>query len=255
VPYAANPPAHLEEIQQGTLTNFYTWSTDSAFNPEWGVNLQLPYLLRQHGTLPFDEANTTQIDTSDYHGIGDLRIVGRYQGFLADSRLGVQFGLKLPTGSIHSTFSTGPDVGSIVDRGLQPGTGTTDLITGVYYHDFIGRDWDHFEQLQYKIALDSREQFRPSPQLSMNLGLRYIAHPLFTPQLQFNLKWEGREIGEEGDYFNSGSRVIDISPGAGVRITHELHVYGFLQLPVYQDYKGYQLAPHYTASAGVSYRF
>jgi hypothetical protein len=254
-PDAGHPPPGLEEIQQGTLTNFYTAAVDYAFNRDWGVNVQLPYLIRQHGTLPLDDANTTQIDTSDYHGIGDLRIVGRYQGFLEDSNLGVQVGFKLPTGTIHNRFDTGPDAGEAVDRGLQPGTGTTDLIVGAYTHGTIGSDWDHFEHLQYKVALDSSEQFRPSPQLSLNLGLRYAANPTFIPQVQLNLKWEGREIGAQADYPNSGSRVVDISPGAGVRLTHHLHAYAFLQLPVYQDYTGYQLAPRYTASVGMSYRF
>lgn len=254
-PDAASPPAGLEEIQQGTLTNSYTLSSDYALNREWGVNVQLPYLVRQHGTLPLDDSNTTQIDTSDYRGIGDLRIVGRYQGFLEDSSLGLQFGLKLPTGTIHRRFESGPDSGALIDRGLQPGTGTTDLILGAYSHGTFGSDWDHFEQLQYKLALDSREQFRPSPQLNVNVGLRYTANPAFIPQLQLNMKWEGREIGEQADYANSGSRVVDISPGAGLRITHHLHAYGFVQLPVYQDYKGYQLAPRYTASVGISYRF
>ena len=98
-PDPLNPPGDVGEIQQGTLTNFYTVTADYAFGRNWGLNLQLPYLIRLHQTLPLDDSNSTQIDTSDYRGIGDLRIVGRYQGFFSDHSLGVQFGLKLPTGS------------------------------------------------------------------------------------------------------------------------------------------------------------
>jgi hypothetical protein len=184
-----------------------------------------------------------------------LRIVGRYQGFFEDRHLGVQFGVKLPTGAFHENFRTGPDAGAKLDRGLQAGTGTTDLIVGVYDHAAMNGRWDRFEQLQYKVAVDSREQFRPSPQLNVNLGLRYIASPAFVPQIQLNFKWEGRELGEQADYPNSGSRVVYLSPGASLRLATPLYAYAFVQLPVYQDYTGYQLAPHYTLSTGLSYRF
>jgi hypothetical protein len=253
-PDPAAPP-DIEEIQQGTLTRFYTLSADAAFNRDWGVNAQLPYLSRQHETLPLDGGNTTAIDTSSHDGVGDLRIVGRYQGFFDSRRLGVQFGLKLPTGQTHEAFRSGPDAGARLDRGLQAGTGTTDLIVGVYDHGMLGNDWDRFEQLQYKVALDSSEQFRPSPQAMLNFGLRYVAHPVFVPQLQLNLKWEGREIGAQADYANSGSRVILLSPGATVRLLTGVYSYVFVQLPVYQDYSGYQLAPRYQMSAGLSYHF
>ena len=254
-PDAANPPSDLEEIQKGTLTNFYTVTADYTFNRDWGINVSLPYLIRLHQTLPLDDGNTTEIDTSDYSGVGDLRIVGRFQGLLEDKRFGLQFGFKLPTGSIHNNFATGPDANAAVDRGLQPGTGTTDLILGAYYHGSLGMNWDHFEQVQWKEPLNSREQFRPSPQIGANLGLRYVASPVFVPQVQLNFKWEGRELGEQADYANSGSRVVYLSPGASVRIAHPVHAYAFVQLPVYQDYTGYQLAPHYTLSAGLNYHF
>jgi hypothetical protein len=241
------------EIQQETLTNFYTASMDYAFDHDWGVNLQLPYLVRLHETIAEDTGPDTT--TSDYRGIGDLRVIGRYQGFLKDHSLGVQFGVKLPTGPFHARFAEGPAAGDIVDRGLQTGSGTTDIIVGVYNYGMLGTDWDRFEQIQFKQAIDSREQFRPSPQLNVNLGVRYVANAAFVPQLQLNTKWEGREIGEQADYPNSGSRVVNISPGATVRLSSQLFTYAFVQLPVYQDYNGYQLAPRYTASLGMSYRF
>ncbi len=241
------------EIQQGTLTNFYTLSADYAFDRDWGVNAQLPYLVRLHQTIAEgDDPATTQ---SDYRGIGDLRMVGRYQGFLSDHSLGIQFGLKLPTGPFHSRFAEGPEAEELVDRGLQTGSGITDVIIGVYQYGSLGNEWDRFEQLQFKQAIDSKEQFRPSSQLTVNLGIRYIANPVFVPQIQINTKWEGREFGEQADYPNSGSRVVNLSPGATLRLSPSLHAYTFMQWPVYQDYNGYQLAPRYTVSAGLGYQY
>jgi hypothetical protein len=34
-----------------------------------------------------------------------------------------------------------------------------------------------------------------------------------------------------------------------------MHLYGFVQLPLYSKLDGYQVFPHWTASVGVSYAF
>lgn len=243
-----------DEIQQGTLTRFYTVGADYAFNRDWGINLQLPVLDRAHQTI---DAGETAVSTSHTRGIGDLRILARYQGLFADRSSGLQFGLKLPTGAIHDTFSSGPNQGEGIDRGLQNGSGTTDLLLGVYnlgnFGSGLGERFERFEQIQLKQALDHREQFRPSTQLNLNLAVSYTGLPYVTPQLQLNGKFEGREVGAQADYDNSGSRSLYLSPGVTVKVLRGLSAYSFVQLPLYQDYNGYQLAPHYLLSAGLRY--
>ncbi len=241
-----------QEIQQGTLTRFYTASVDYSINRNWGVNVQLPYIDREHETI--DAAGNAQ-STSHLHGIGDVRILGRYQGFFEDRSWGVQFGLKLPSGPTQGNFTAGPVAGQQVDRGLQPGSGTTDVLLGVYNFAAISRNWDRFEQLQFKQALNSDAGFRPATQLTGNVGVRYVANPAIVPQLQLNLRWEGHEIGENGDYANSGDRAVFISPGLTARLLSQVHAYGFVQLPLYQYYKGLELAPRYSVTAGLSYSF
>jgi hypothetical protein len=248
------------EVQQGTLTRSYVLGGDYSFGRDWGVNVQLPWLDREHQTIDEGEA---EVATSHTRGIGDLRILGRYQGsfngafggFFEDHRIGLQFGLKLPTGAIHDRFATGPNAGETIDRGLQNGTGTTDLLLGAYNAGSIVHRWDRFEQLQIKQALDSKEQFRPGTQVALNLGVRYVATEWLITQLQLNAKFEGRETGAQADYDNSGSRTVYLSPGVTVGIGTPWSAYGFVQLPVYQYYNGDQLAPQYIVSAGLNYRF
>lgn len=252
-------PAELpteHEYQQGTLTRFYTLGADYSFNRDWGLNIQLPYLVREHQTIGEDQ-DTANVSTSETRGLGDLRIVGRYQGFFADRSWGVQFGLKLPTGSYLRTFSSGPlaEDPEIIDRGLQNGSGTTDLILGLFNQAPISRDFDRFAQLQIKQALDRRAAFRPSTQITANLGLRYVGFKAVTPQLQLNARIEGREAGANADYENSGSQAVYITPGLSGTVYGTLSAYGFVQLPVYQHYTGYQLAPRYLASFGLGYGF
>jgi hypothetical protein len=241
-----------EEIQQSTLTRYYTLGLDYSINPSWGLNIQLPWLSRDHGAIAEDTADVTSSHTG---GLGDVRVLGRYTGLRADGSIGLQFGLKLPTGTIHHNFSDGPAAGEVLDRGLQNGTGTTDLLLGAYYLGSFASRWQHAEQIQLKQALNSMEAFRPSTQGSLNLSLRYRATDWLMPQLQVNAKVEGRELGEQGDYENSGSRALYLSPGATVSAGAHVSGYGFVQLPVYQDYTGKQLAPPYIVTVGLSYRY
>ena len=244
------------EYQQGTLTRFYNITADYSIDRDWGLNIQVPYLVREHQTIAGGQ-DTANISTSETQGVGDIRLVGRYQGFFEDRSWGVQFGLKLPTGSHHHRFATGPlaDTGEIIDRGLQNGSGTTDLILGVYRAAAISRNWDRFEQLQVRQAINRRDDFRPSTQLTGNAGLRYVGLRRVVPQLQINVRVEGREVGAEADYENSGSQVIYLSPGLSGIVAGKLSAYGFVQLPIYQYYTGYQLAPRYFTSFGLSYGF
>ncbi len=241
-----------EEEQTGTLTRFYTVGIDYSFNHDWGVNTQLPYLARTHGTLIDGEDDVTH---SEKDGLGDVRIVGRYQGLIADRSLGLQLGIKLPTGDIHQDFSAGPETGGALDRGLQLGTGTTDLIAGAYHFKAFSRDWDHFEQLQVKWPLGSHEKFKPGTQVAANVGVRYVGTRSFVPQLQLNFKSEGRESGAQADRPNSGSREFYLSPGFSVSPTPAASFYAFVQLPLYRDYDGLQLAPQYTVTTGLRFAF
>lgn len=243
-----------EETQRRTLTRFYTLGLDYSFNRDWGVNLQLPVLDREHSTLADGE---TVEDSSHKRGVGDLRLLARYQGIFDDRSLGVQLGLKLPSGSHTQNFSAGPNAGATLDRGLQLGTGTTDLIVGVYHFGALSRDWDHFEQAQYKNALNARDGFRPSPQFTANAGLRYVGNATFIPQLQLNLKVEDRESGAAGvaDTANSGSRELDLSPGLTIKPAKHLAVYGFVQLPLHRAFNGLQLSPSYILTTGLRYGF
>jgi hypothetical protein len=243
---------NAREIQQGTVNRNYFLVADYSPNADWGINLQVPYFDRFHTTIA---AGDTEISTSHGKGIGDVRLTGRYAGLTEQRDVGLQFGIKLATGAFHDQFIDGPQAGEPLDRGLQLGTGTTDLVLGIYTFGSIDPQWEYFAQAIVQQPQNSREGFKPGTGFNVNFGVRYVAFGNVVPQVQVNVRTEGREAGENADLENSGATLSYLSPGVSFTLGKNLQGYAFVQLPFYQRVNGLQIEPRYTASAGVHYAF
>ncbi len=168
---------------------------------------------------------------------------------------GVEFGLKLPTGHFTEPFASGPQQGATLDRGVQLGTGTTDLLLGVYNFDAISQDWGYFAQALLQQSLDSRDGFKPGTGLNVSFGVRYTANGTFQPQVQINARAEKREQGINADAENSGATLVYLSPGLTWKFTPRLSAYTFLQVPLDQRVSGLQLEATQFISVGLHYHF
>ena len=242
-----------QELQQQTLNRNLILGLDYAPTRTWGVNLRVPYYDRPHATIA---AGDSEVSESHSRGLGDLQLLARYQGFSNDLGLGLQFGLKLPTGNFSDRFRSGPQAGQRVDRGLQPGSGTTDLLLGLYTAGSMGTGFGYFANALVQQPLAAREGFRPGTGVNLSAGLRYLPQTLrVTPQLQLNVRVEGRERGPDADTANSGATFVYLSPGLGFSLHRGLDAFAFVQLPVYQNVNGLQLEPKLYGSLGLRYRF
>ncbi len=252
------------ELEHDTLNRYITAGLDYSPNADWSVSLRVPYVIRSHST--YGEYDSTEplpdLSHSRSSSLGDLKLIGNYQGLLATHNLGIQLGVKLPTGPYGDsvTFKDGSLAGEPLDASLQPGTGSTDIIVGVYYFRAIGRDFNFFADAQFQSAIKSRQDepgndYRPGNSTSVSFGLRYEHDPRIVPQLQMNLLHKLVDQGALADIYSTAGYVAHLSPGLTVRVSEKLHVFGFAQLPVYSDLVGYQLFPRYTVSAGLSYAF
>ncbi|OIQ99345.1 hypothetical protein GALL_185820 [mine drainage metagenome] len=240
------------EVQDTTINRNLTLNLDHGFNQDWAINVQVPMYSRSHGTYGGAYPATDEYLTSSSKGIGDIRVTGRYQGLTADHSSGLTFGLKLPTGETNDTFNDGT---TQVDRGLQLGTGTTDLLLGGYHFGNINRNWDYFTQATVQIALNTHRDFRPGNGLNASAGVRYMGFETIIPQLQLNARIEKRESGAQADIPNSGATLLYISPGVTMPINKQMQAFGFLQVPLYQRVNGYQIEPEVLLSAGMRYSF
>ena len=241
-----------QEIQQETLNRVATLGVDFSPSRDWGLDFELPEIDRYHMTVaPGD----TAVSAARVRGAGDARLLARYQGLAVDGSTGLQFGLKLPTGQFGDNFDSGPQAGNLLDRGLQAGSGTADLLLGLYQFGNFSPDLGWFAQALGEKALNEREGYRPGASLNLGAGLRCTTWRWIVPQLQVNARFEGRESGIEADVANSGSSTVYLSPGFSLPVVrNRLDAYTFVELPVYQRVNGLQLEPRWLLSIGLRYR-
>lgn len=236
------------EIQEKTINRNLTLTLDYSPNAEWGVAVLVPTFNRYHVTLA---AGDTDPSFSKGNGLGDVRVLGRYQGFSEDHSFGVQFGAKLATGDTKQTFNAGAQVGQPLDRGLQLGTGTTDLLLGFYAFGNLAPDWGCFGQAMVQKPTGEKDGFKPGDGVNANVGVRYTGHAGFTPHLQLNVRAEGRESGINADVDNSGATLVYLSPGVTFNLSPAFQVYAFVQVPVAQRVTGLQIEPRSSVSVGL----
>jgi len=262
------PDSNGGEIEKQTINRYITLGLSYTPDPNWNIDLVVPYVDRSHTTYgvqeqPYTPAETArdQISGARFAELGDIKLIGSWQGLLAHN-LGLQLGLKLPTGHYGTAvkFDSGPNAGEPLDASLQPGTGSTDVIVGAYYYQAISQDFDAFVNGQFQSAVSHKmnqpgNDFRPGNLETVSFGLRYEAHPDWVPQLQVNLTHKSPDQGALADLPDTAGTVAYLSPGVTLRAFGPLHLFAFVQVPVYSNLVGYQVFPRWTASAGGAYAF
>ena len=237
------------EIEKYTYNHSVTATLDHQFANDWGLDVQLPFLTRPHSTIGED---TTEPSHSRTHGIGDLRIVGRWQGLSTPGTVtGIEAGLVLPTGKFQQTFKSGPEKGEEVDRGLQPGTGTVQAVLGAYHLGALTHELGYFAQVTGQFALDHRDGYKPGSFVQASAALNYTHWRNITPQLQLSFRHTARDSGPDSDRPNSGGTQLNAAPGLSAKLGPKLVGFGFVELPVYTKVNGFQLVPKAKLSLGL----
>ena len=239
------------EVQQRTVNRAATLDLSDVINQRWAWSVSVPYYNRFHTTIAEGD---TDISTSHTIGLGDVKLLARYQQLHRDRSCSIQFGLKLPTGRYEQSFSNGPQEGGRLDRGLQLGTGTTNVLLGVSEFMRPTENLGCFLQATLDQPLAPRAGFIPGTTAQLNGGVRWLNTSRFTPQLQLNLRTETREHGEDADKANSGGTFAYLSPGMTVEVTPRSSAFVFAQLPVYQRVNGLQLHPRWLLSVGCHWK-
>lgn len=248
-------PTGEEHDEVRTLNRNWLLTVDHAFDEHWAVSVQAPWVDRRHQHIHNHDDGDSEAQSWDFSEFGDLRVVGRYQfGGMnpGGGSTGIRFGLKLPTGST----SQDNDEGEAAERNLQPGTGSTDLMLGAYYNAIVpGSPASWFAQASVQLPVDYDDEFRPGKQVSLDLGLRYPMNATVAAMIQANFFWRDKDTGGEAETDESGITQLNLSPGLAVAVGAGTQIYGFVQVPIYQDVRGVQLTADWGAVVGLAHLF
>lgn len=228
-----------EEVEVDTLSRVVTATVDHQFANDFGINVQLPYVWRRHDHVEVGDSDPTRFRVD---GVGDLRVVGRWTGLSTKGGLtGLEAGVVLPTGKTHGE----------AERGLMPGSGTTQLVAGAFRAGRLSPTIDYVAQLSGQIAVAGGHDFRPGAYAQASFSLAYTGWRGVTPQLQLNGRVVGREGGVDGDRDNSGGEQLLIAPGFTVPLGHGVSAFGFAELPLATRVNGAQVVAPVKASFGL----
>lgn len=236
-----------------TVSHRWLLNLDHGINEHWGISASIPFIDRSH----LHTESGAPVNWN-FRQLGDARISARYQSALQDAAngggavIGANAGLKLASGQTDIANSTGTKA----ERSLQPGTGTTDMIASVYYRQVLSdlsTSW--FIQANLEAPLNEKDGYKPGRKTGLDLGIRTDWHSNFSPMLQLNYQYRERDSGVSAEPDNSGGSSLSVSPGLSYKFTAQTHIYGFLQIPVYQRVNGEQLSPKWAATVGIQSKF
>ena len=249
-------PRHHDEVR--TVNRNLLGSVDYTFNQDWGVNVLFPMVDRQHDHVHNHMGGQVR-ESWDFTEAGDVRVMARRRLSTREdasrssvATSGVNFGVKLPTGSTDVRNGEGEPA----ERSLQPGSGTTDAVLGAYYsvhRPLLDLSW--FVQGLAQLPVNTHDEYRPGNRLGVDAGVRYDAGDRLGLLLQLNTLFKGRDRGAESEPEDTGGTFVFLSPGVSYAVTKQFQAYGFVQLPVYQRVNGVQLVPQYAVAVGLNVRF
>ena len=227
-------PANDNDDKQ-IRSHFYMAGLQYMFSRQWGVMIDVPYTQRFFKTT--DDA-TGDIVGFTHEAFGDIRLQALYAGFSSDMSTGVSLGVKLPTGGFKDTN---------FDRDTAIGSGSTDLLLGLYHIGKIVHDntWVWFGQAQWDKPLAIQGGYRPGAEIDAALGFYYNdlylgRHTKLAPILQLIGSTRIKDSGPAADPPNTGYDRLMISPALELDY-NSLKLYGDVEFPIYQHMNGNQL--------------
>lgn len=263
-PLASDPNLLGAEVENlRTINQSLNMNVDYAINPQWGVAVDLPFVMRDHSHQIGDPipANVTT-EQKSFSKLGDIRVVGNYKLSSSEHHAGsgLRIGIKLPTGDTNLEMVAGTPL----EAGLQPGSGSTDVVLGAYHHqDLENAPWGWFVSGQMQTAVSLKNDYRPGDDVALDLGAHYAVSSSLTGLLQLNAHYKKADGGSAPNSNpHTGGRSLNFSPGLSFAFAPRTKLYSFVQLPLYQyanpdpagDPYG-QLSAPWSFSIGISHSY
>jgi hypothetical protein len=270
------PSATANNPHQLIQTSWLQGGFQYFFNEKWGASVVVPSANRivraqtdngmeaqgsvqspveggDGGDVASQQAVQQQpkVATKQWWGMGDIRLNGYYTGFSPDMSTGVNLGVKLPSG-----LWTEPNI----DRDNQIGTGSTDILFGVFHRHQITSDgrWNWFMDAQLDAPVITQAGYTPGIQMNGTAGIYYTGLKLggvkIRPLAQMLFVNRASDSGPAADPANTGYQQLSLSPGIEFDFK-KVRIYADAELPVMNNMVGNQLIAPCSVKVVASYMF
>ncbi len=180
---------HHKEIR--TITQTYTMNLNYGVTDQFGLEVNVPFLNRQHGHLDGlgeDGVNGGGIlsQFSD-NGLGDIRITGKYNVLpTLRSMVVAGFGVDVPTGKHEQLESNGHHI----ESPSQLGRGQYGLIGSIYQtYELIPHKLNQTFYASYRHTFRNNDGYQFGDEYLLNAGLNYLTNPWLTLMGQLNYRY------------------------------------------------------------------
>ena len=245
-------------------TDFISAGLQYMFNRSWGVEAELPFAYRNFKTVtanPNVPAGT--VASINWFSLGDIRLKAIYTGFSPDLSSGLDFGLRLPTGSFSHENAYAD-----VDRDSEIGSGSTDVLLGGFHRGTFGQsqNFGWFAQAEADLPVLTQADYRPGFELDAAAGVEYHGFWLgrlnISPLAQVIVSERTRDLGNDAagganggnNGVNSGYTRVLLSPGIELHL-HPVRLYADVEIPVFDHVAGNQLVAPALFKLNLSYMF
>lgn len=220
-----------------------SWTSNAIFRYGLGagfdVRMIVPYV---------DKSMSTKKANIDNSGIGDVRILSRYQ--LTSPKKGDRFfsaiglGVELPTGSTDMPTST--------SYGLRDGDGSTDPILEFGLTLPLPNSRLDFSSM-YIFNQEGDDDYEEGDQFSYNLGYVYRVNSHFMPILELNgsVAQKNELNGKKLD--STGGHELFLTAGASTKVGKKLGLFVGVGTPIYRDLNSGNMGTDYRITTKIAY--
>jgi hypothetical protein len=248
---------HDKLIQTSTMIAGFQY----FWNEKWGFQVLVPsantlYRYSQHNDEHAEEHaeeehEGEEVVTKQWWAMGDIRLNAIWTGLSKDQSTGINLGVKLPSGNW-----TEPNV----ERSVQVGTGSTDILFGFYHRHRITSDarWSWYSQAQLDAPVIFQGGYTPGIAIDVAVGVYYtglrIGNVKVRPIAQALFTTVGSDSGPAASGQNNGFQQLSIAPGIEFEL-HPVRLYTDVAMPVMNNVSGNQLIAPAQVRVIASYSF
>jgi len=269
-----------DQIQIGSHRSFvgaigYDHDEVQTINERTNVELQIgladrlslmidvPFVTRQHSHIHHDQGESI-LETWRFSGIGDAIINAHYHflpaGTENNPELSFQAGMKLPTGITSAKNQAGEEA----EASIQPGSGSTDGIAGIYFRQPLGSvPMINGEFSVLPMIAGMSDQVNGTGTNGWRFGNTVFAYIgtsyQFVDWANFMVQINGRfqDFADAGStqepVENTGGTWIFVSPGLRIDLSDYLSATAYVQLPVLQNVHGIQQTSRYNLQMNITF--